>query len=132
MKLPVKRVTCAVIMEGGKVFAARRGKQAKHPFKWEFPGGKVEAGESDEACLHRELNEELGMQVEIMQKLPVFEHAYPDFHIRLVPFVCRPTGSGHTPGEHDLTEWFAPEYLPGLDWAEADVPVMQFVLKHFF
>ncbi len=132
MSLPTKRVTCAIVMEKGKVFAARRGEKSTHPFKWEFPGGKVEAGETDEECLHRELIEELDMQVEILEKLPVFQYAYPDFHIQLIPFVCKPLEKGQTPGEHDQTGWFSPAELPGLDWAEADVPVLQFVLKHFF
>ena len=131
MQLPLIRVTCAIIISGGRVFAARRGPGASQPLRWEFPGGKVEAGETDEQCLLRELNEELSMQVAILRKLPPFYHNYPGFRIELVPFVCHPASTGHVPAEHLQTGWFTPGRLKRLTWAAADVPVMQYVTAHF-
>lgn len=136
MNLPVVRVTCAVIIRDGKVFAARRGPHSKQPLKWEFPGGKVEPGETDTQCLHRELDEELAIRVRIERPLPVHTHHYPEFTIELVPFLCMfegpvPAGKqGEDRPDHLETAWLSPDELPGMDWTAADVPVAAYVLKH--
>ncbi len=123
------RVTCAIIKDGDKIFAAQRGPGAQQALKWEFPGGKVEPGESDEECLFRELNEELEMLVSIEKKLPSFFHDYPSFSLELIPFLCSLETKVHTANEHAGTGWFAREELQKLDWAAADVALMQFVLE---
>lgn len=131
VNLPVVRVTCAVVVHQGTVFAARRGPGATQPLKWEFPGGKVEAGETDEACLHRELSEELNMQVEIIERLPVFLHQYAGFQIELVPFICRTNTKDHTLHEHHEAGWYNTRALRELDWADADIRLMQAVVDLF-
>jgi len=123
------RVTCAIIKAGNKIFAAQRGPAAQQALKWEFPGGKVEANETDEECLKRELTEELEMQVRIIRKLPPFTHQYPAFKIELIPFLCLPENEGHSVLEHSGTGWFTRDQLLQLDWAEADIAVLQYVLK---
>jgi len=123
------RVTCAIIKDGDKIFAAQRGPGAQQALKWEFPGGKVEPGESDEECLLRELAEELEMLVSIEEKLPSFFHDYPSFSIELIPFVCSPKTEGHSANEHAGTGWFTREQLLQLDWAAADVAIMQYLLE---
>ena len=123
------RVTCAVIIDGQRVFAARRGTVAQQPLKWEFPGGKIEPGETEEECLHRELAEELLMKVHIIARLRSFFHDYPGFTIELVPFLCRLLDPGHVLIEHSTTGWFTPKELFELDWAEADVPLMKYVVE---
>jgi 8-oxo-dGTP diphosphatase len=130
MTLPVVRVTCAVIIREGKVFAARRGPRSKQPLKWEFPGGKVEPGETDEQCLLRELAEELRIRVRIEGRLPAHIHHYPEFTIELIPFLCALEQDGHTVIEHHETAWLDPGELPDMDWTAADVPLAVYVLKH--
>jgi 8-oxo-dGTP diphosphatase len=123
------RVTCAIIKDGNKIFAAQRGPDAQQALKWEFPGGKVEPGETDEECLIRELIEELEMQVKLERRLPSVTHAYPFFSIELIPFVCSLENKAHFANEHSGTGWFTREQLLQLDWAAADVTVMHYVIE---
>lgn len=117
-------VACAIIEHDGLVLAARRSSLMSLPLKWEFPGGKVEPGESLEACLQRELFEELGVQVSPVRNLISHTHHYPDFTITLYPFVCSIAGGTIRIHEHEAIVWLPPEKLCELDWAEADLPVI--------
>lgn len=94
------------------------------PLKWEFPGGKIEAGESPEECLIRELKEELGVSVLVGTALPQVTHDYADFTVTLYPFTCRLTGGAITPYEHQDLRWMESRFMPELDWAAADLPVI--------
>lgn len=123
------KVTCAIIIQQGKVFAARRGQAMKHPFKWEFPGGKLEEGETEQDGLLRELAEELDMNAVIIERLPSFVHHYKDFSIELIPFVCELPKAWHIPSEHDQTGWFTAPQLRLLCWTDADVPLMEYVIE---
>lgn len=124
-------VTCAVIVnEEGKVLVAQRSMMMKLPLKMEFPGGKIEAGETAEACLIREIKEELGVDIAIVSEMPANEHRYPEFSIRLIPYVCRVTGGSVVLREHAAYIWQVPDKLMDMDWAEADIPVVQHYLKH--
>ena len=95
------------------------------PLKWEFPGGKIKSGESPEACLHRELNEELGIAVSVREALAPATHRYPTFTVTLHPFRCALESGTLTLHEHAAVLWLAPEELLTLDWAEADLPVIE-------
>ena len=118
------RVTCAIILKDDRVLVTQRGAQMQMPLKWEFPGGKVENGEEDEACLHRELKEELNVSVRVIKLLPEQRFSYPEFDITLVPFIVRfAEGEIHLL-EHKAYRWLRPEELRALDWAEADLPVL--------
>lgn len=119
------RVACAIIEQNGLVLAAQRSANGSLPLKWEFPGGKIEAGETPEACLARELMEELGVGVGIVRQLAPAHHEYPDFTITLYPFTCRLEGGTLTMHEHHALLWIAPERMPDLDWAEADLPIIR-------
>jgi 8-oxo-dGTP diphosphatase len=101
-----------------------------HPMKWEFPGGKVEPGETEEECIKRELAEELQMNIHILTRLPSFYHTYPDFSIELIPFLCQLLEGGHTALEHNSTGWFSLPELLTLDWAEADKALMKYVVRN--
>ena len=94
------------------------------PLKWEFPGGKIDPGESPEECLVRELREELRILVRLEQKLPISTHHYPSVTVTLHPFVCTMATGHPNPQEHDTITWYDPEALRTLDWAAADVPVL--------
>lgn len=118
-------VTCALIEHEGKVLAVQRSAAMKMPLKWEFPGGKIETGETAEACLLREIAEELELDIEIRAALTPYAHE----QIRLIPFVCRWTGGHLRLVEHAQCRWLAPTSLPELDWAPADVEVVAQYLK---
>jgi 8-oxo-dGTP diphosphatase len=94
------------------------------PLKWEFPGGKVNEGESLEDCLCRELAEELGVNVQIGRALLPTTHQYPTFAITLYPFVCTIELGELTLHEHAAVRWLPLGELHILDWAEADLPVI--------
>lgn len=118
------KVCCGIIEEAGKFYAFRRGSGMKMPGKWEFPGGKVEAGESAESALHRELLEELNIEIEIIRPLNAVSHNYPDFSIELIPFIVKISAGELALNEHDAVKLESFEQLINLDWAEADIPVL--------
>jgi 8-oxo-dGTP diphosphatase len=95
------------------------------PLKWEFPGGKVDEGESLEECLKRELFEELTITINITEKLPESVYTYPVFKITLYPFVCSIQSGEIVLKEHADYIWLLPRNLMSLDWAEADVAVVR-------
>lgn len=117
-------VTCAIIEQDGLVLAARRSAVMSMPLKWEFPGGKIDPGESPEECLRRELVEELGICVVVGRNLPASTHHYPAFAVTLYPFVCSIESGEIVLHEHAAITWLPPEKLHTLDWAEADLPVI--------
>ena len=126
--VPVKlvvRVPCAVIEHNGKVLAGQRSAFLSFPLKWEFPGGKQEKGETDEETLAREIMEELGVEIEIIQKLPVTTKDQGWREIILVPFVCNLITQDMTLTEHEQIMWLEPDDLQSLDWTEADLGVIQ-------
>jgi 8-oxo-dGTP diphosphatase len=82
------QVTCAIIEHADKILICQRSTSIKLPLKWEFPGGKIEQGESKEDCLRREIKEELDIDIEIINTLSTVEYHYSDFSIQLYPFVC--------------------------------------------
>jgi 8-oxo-dGTP diphosphatase len=92
--------------------------------KWEFPGGKIERGESVEECVRRELWEEMGIDVAIKAVLPSHTHHYPDFSVTLYPVVCTIISGEIVLHEHAAMRWLPPADLRDLDWAEADFPVI--------
>ena len=95
------------------------------PLKWEFPGGKIKDGESPAACLHRELNEELGVAVSGLEALSPATHRYPTFTVTLHPFCCALASGSLALHEPAAVLWLAPAELLTLDWAEADLPVIE-------
>lgn len=121
---PHLQVACAIIEHNGKVLAAQRSETMNLPLKWEFPGGKLEKGETPEQCLIRELREELALEIGIGQALPMVSHSYETFRVTLHPFVCSLRNSGMTLHEHRAVAWMEPGRMVELDWAEADLPVI--------
>ena len=119
------KVTCAIIEDNErKVLAAQRSAKMDLPYKWEFPGGKLEKNESPEECLKREIEEELSIEVEIVRPLDLVEHSYPNKDILLIPYVCSVVKGAIGLKEHRAFKWLEPEELNDLDWAEADIPVL--------
>lgn len=118
-------VTCAIIERAGRVLATQRSAAMSMPHKWEFPGGKIDPGETAEECLRRELLEEIGIQARIGRSLPASTHQYPTFTITLHPFICTIEEGEIVLHEHEALLWLEPGELLCLDWAEADIPVLE-------
>jgi 8-oxo-dGTP diphosphatase len=117
-------VACAIIERNGLVLAAQRSVSMSLPLKWEFPGGKIDPGESPEQCLKRELMEELGITIAVGPALKPATHSYPTFTVTLYPFICAIETGEITLHEHAAIAWLPPEELFSLDWAEADGPIL--------
>jgi 8-oxo-dGTP diphosphatase len=118
-------VTCAIIYQSEKILCTQRSEKMKHPLKWEFPGGKVEAGESLEYCLKREIQEELNIIIQIEKALPNNHHKYgKGIEIILHPFLCSFLSGEMRPKEHKELRWLPISNLMELDWVEADLPIV--------
>jgi len=124
-------VACAIIERGGLVLAAQRSTAMSLPLKWEFPGGKIDSGESSEECLQRELLEEMGVRIFVGKSLPTHTHHYSTFSVTLYPFLCAIESGEITLHEHSAIAWLTPEKLQTIDWAEADLPVIDRYLTAF-
>lgn len=117
-------VVCAVIERNGFILAAQRSAAMHLPFKWEFPGGKIEPGERPEECLRREILEELAVTITVSGTLPPARHKYPALTVTLYPFICSIAAGEIKLHEHAAVVWLPPERLHELDWAEADLSVL--------
>jgi len=121
-------VACALIERDGRVLVAQRPRDKAHGGKWEFPGGKIERGESAPEALQREIREELGIEIEVGAPLTRVVHDYGTFTIALVPFVCRALAGEPHPHEHEAVLWCRPAEIAALDLADADRPVLAYYL----
>ncbi|HIF9260960.1 (deoxy)nucleoside triphosphate pyrophosphohydrolase [Photobacterium damselae] len=126
-------VVAAVLMNGGQFLAVQRGasKLSYVSKKWEFPGGKVEAGETLVAAITRELEEELRITIAEPQFLLTVEHSYPDFDITMHCFVVNVPTRELELTEHLDSRWLNKEQLWELDWAAADVPAVEMLSVTF-
>ena len=112
-------VVAAVIVHGGRVLATQRG-YGDMKDGWEFPGGKIEAGETPEEALRREIREELKMVIEVRQLIGTVEWDYPRFHLTMHCYWCGVEGGRLTLLEHEAARWLAREELDSVDWLPAD------------
>jgi 8-oxo-dGTP diphosphatase len=122
-------VTCAIIVIENKILVTQRSEKMKLPLKWEFPGGKLEENESEIDCIKREIKEEINIEIEVLRKLSNSIYDYGNFKINLIPFIAK-----HILGEIKLTEHSDYKLLEkvellSLDWAEADLPIVEEFLK---
>ncbi|MBK8522472.1 MAG: (deoxy)nucleoside triphosphate pyrophosphohydrolase [Chitinophagaceae bacterium] len=122
-------VVCAIIIHKKKILVAQRSETMKLPLKWEFPGGKINSNESKEECIHRELQEELNIQVIIQKEMPKVFHDYGSFSINLLPFIVQYHKGVIKTFEHNEIKWLSRQNLHTLDWAAADLLVLQEFLK---
>ena len=128
-------VVAAVIEYEDKILCMQRGK-AKFEYtsyKFEFPGGKVEAGEENHIALVRELSEEMDLNVTISEKdyLLTVDYTYPDFAITMHAYLCKVDNSDFVMKEHVDFKWLSVNELDSLDWAEADKPIVEWLKKRF-
>jgi len=124
------RVTCAVIRnEEDEILVVRRGEATDHPFKWEFPGGKLAPQETEEECIIREVGEELSIVVVICGQLPEVEYDYGHKQIKLIPFICDTLDEMPFLSEHIAYKWMPATDLLTVDFSEADVFVANSYLE---
>ena len=124
-------VVAAAIFRENRVLSVQRSKHTKEykSWKWEFPGGKVEVGESREEALVREIREELSVDIEVSEFLMTVEHTYPDFYLTMHVFKCVLDQGEITLNEHVALKWLSIDELDQLDWAAADIPVVEFLMQ---
>lgn len=115
------QVVAAVIIKDDKVFLARRAAHKDHAGKWEFPGGKIEQGESPQQALQRELLEELGVDVKIHDAMESYVHTYPHLQIELLPYRTELLTEDFQLTDHDEVKWVPVSELMEYDLTEADV-----------
>ncbi|WP_022851047.1 (deoxy)nucleoside triphosphate pyrophosphohydrolase [Limisalsivibrio acetivorans] len=114
-------VSAAVILRDGKIFLARRGPTQRLAGFWEFPGGKVEQGETSESALKREIREEFGINIEVKDYVGENIHDYDGWTVNLRAYICRWVDGWLVPKEHDETAWVSLNELHEYRLAPADI-----------
>jgi 8-oxo-dGTP diphosphatase len=117
-------VSCAIIIEKGKILIAKRPKGKEMAGKWEFPGGKIESYESAEQCLIREISEELNINISISDALKSVQHEYENFKITLFPFIAVIESGLITAIEHESIVFCKPEELSTYDLSAGDLLII--------
>lgn len=128
---PKKRINVvgAVLVRDGLVLAAKRGQQMSLPGMWEFPGGKIEAGETPEAALRRELVEELRCDAEVGDHVETTEHEYDFGVVILSTYYCTLIGTEPELTEHSEIRWVPFAELAKFEWAPADIPAVNSIVQ---
>lgn len=118
-------VVAAVIEHEGEILCMQKG-ETKFPYtsyKFEFPGGKVEIGETESEALTRELREEMDYAIQVLRPYLKVHHIYPDFEISMTSYLCKVQNRVFRMNEHIAYKWLPANQLMSLDWAEADIPI---------
>ncbi len=116
-------VSAAIFINGGKVLSTQRG-YGEWKDWWEFPGGKIEPGESPEEALKREIREEMGADIEVGESLVTIDYDYPRFHITMYCFRCDVIQGKLTILEHEDSKWLSRSELDSVQWLPADKDVI--------
>ena len=122
------QVVAAVIFQGDTIYATQRGYGPWRDY-WEFPGGKIEPGETPEQALVREIREELDVGVTVLAPLTQVEYDYPDFHLSMQCFRCRIDEGEPTLKEHEAARWLSRKDLYSLRWLPADLEILPEIEK---
>jgi 8-oxo-dGTP diphosphatase len=124
-------VVAAIIKQDDLILCVQRGfnKYDYISFKYEFPGGKIEKGESKEEAIIREIKEELNLDIEIKSQFMTVNHEYPNFNLIMHSFLCTSKNVNLTLTEHVSYQWLTKDKLLHLDWAAADLPIVNKILN---
>lgn len=120
---PIKQVAAAIILQGGKVLIAQRAAKDKLALKWEFPGGKLETGETPEECLAREIDEELGLCIAVSGHFMTSFYRQASGMIELMAFFAEVHSGDMRLNVHADVRWVLPQDLETIDFAPADIPI---------
>ena len=123
------RVVAAIIIHEDKVFATQRG-YGEFKGGWEFPGGKIEEGETPQEALVREIKEELNVEIEVGELLDVVEYDYPNFHLSMDCFICKIKSGELVLNEHEAAKWLTKETLDSVEWLPADLGLVEKISEY--
>ena len=124
MVMKTIEVVAAIIHQNNKILATQRG-YGDYKGWWEFPGGKMEEGETEEQAIIREIREELDVEIAVEKKVCTVEYDYPQFHLRMHCFWCSIAQGALQLKEHQSAQWLAKEEWESVDWLPADVLVLE-------
>lgn len=117
-------VVAAIMIHNAQIFATQRG-YGEFKDGWEFPGGKMEPGETPQQALVREIKEELDTEIEVGDLLETVEYDYPKFHLTMHCFLCTIRSGDLVLKEHEAAKWLTKEELDSVDWLPADIKVVK-------
>ena len=120
----VKQVAAAIIRNGDRIFATQRG-HGEFKGYWEFPGGKLESGETPEQAAVREVFEELGVDVKLGELVSVIDYDYPDFHLKMYCYFADIVSGSLILKEHEDARWLTKDTLDSVGWLPADADVIE-------
>ena len=120
------KVVAAIIRDGNKVFATQRG-YGDYKDGWEFPGGKVEPGETAQQALVREIKEELDTDIAVGDYLTTIEYDYPTFHLSMQCFWCRIVDGTPVLKEHEAARWLDVDHIDSVEWLPADLTIIDLI-----
>ena len=124
MKMKTIEVVAAIITHNDQIFATQRG-YGEFKDGWEFPGGKMEPGETPQQALMREIREELDTEIEVGSLVETVEYDYPNFHLTMHCFLCTIRSGELVLKEHEAAKWLTRAELDSVDWLPADVKVVE-------
>ena len=124
-------VAAAIITDHGKIFATQRG-YGEFKDGWEFPGGKIEQGETPQQAVIREVREELDTEIEVGELFDTAEYDYPDFHLTMYCFICTVKSGDLVLKEHEAARWLTRETLHSVEWLPADIELIEKLKKSQF
>lgn len=123
------KVVAAIIIHENKIFATQRG-YGEFKDGWEFPGGKIEPGETPQEALAREIKEELDIEIEVKDFLETVEYDYPEFHLSMDCFFCAIRSGDLVLKEHEAAKWLTVETLDSVDWLPADQGLIEGIREY--
>lgn len=129
--MKIVEVVAAIIKKADKIFITRRS-YGEFQNMWEFPGGKIEVGETRENALIREIKEELELDINKLEYLTTVDYDYPNFHLTMHCYICEICGGSLNLNAHNDAKWVSLEELSSQDWVPADIEVVKKLLEVYF